>query len=115
MEEKTLEALKGSIEKWKEILSGEGHDNGTENCPLCKLFNKMSSHEDCCKGCPISKSVENLGCNSTPYDKWMIHQEECHFEENDYNGIRGKVWCSECRKLAKAELEFLESLQKDTK
>jgi hypothetical protein len=38
MDEKTLEALKGSIRKWEAIVDGTGEDDGADNCPLCHMF-----------------------------------------------------------------------------
>ncbi len=38
MNNETLVALRGSIEKWEKIVGGSGVDGGIENCPLCKEF-----------------------------------------------------------------------------
>ena len=43
--EETKEALEGAIKKWELIYANAGTDEGTDNCPLCELFN------DECTGC----------------------------------------------------------------
>jgi len=66
-----LIALKGSVEKWDKISKGEGEDNGTDNCPLCKLYHTRSlsglGDEVNCTGCPIQKKTGEHGCKGTPY------------------------------------------------
>jgi hypothetical protein len=98
MDAETLEALKGSIEKHENILAGTGRDRGTVNCPLCKLF-----HE--CEGCPVFEKTGKQGCSSTPYEDWAAHQDFEHDRE-----AFGRVYCPECERLVKLEIEFLKSL-----
>ena len=38
MNKETLEALKGSIEKWRKIVEEGDEDRGSSSCPLCQLF-----------------------------------------------------------------------------
>ena len=62
-------ALKGSIKKWKKIISGEGVDKGSENCPLCiENSNKPYS----CGECPISEKTGQDWCEGSPYILWLI-------------------------------------------
>jgi hypothetical protein len=65
MDDRTLEALRGSIKKWEKIVEGTGEDAGTDNCPLCHLF--YNDDEIMCKGCPVAEAVDFPGCVSTPY------------------------------------------------
>jgi hypothetical protein len=102
MDEQTLAALRGSIEKWKEIECHDGRDLGTANCPLCKLFFVKD-----CSGCPVREATGVRGCGSTPYDlfdgeigKYMeAHDVWLHI-----------AWTDELADLARQEREFLESL-----
>ncbi len=68
MDERTRTALEGSIEKWELIVSGEGTDQGTLNCPLCELFWQWSQQSDKpCEGCPVSARTGLTCCRGTPY------------------------------------------------
>jgi hypothetical protein len=102
MEDKVLEALKGSIKKHEDILAGTGTDKGPENCPLCKLFWEQS-----CKGCPIFIKTGEKSCVETPYTDWEQHIHNNH--EVDYINGDG-IYCPECRRLVELEVEFLKSL-----
>ena len=95
MDAKTLRALKGSIEKWRQIVDLEGEDWGNSNCPLCHLFR-------CCGDCPVRK-ITHDGCGRTPFSRWVHHHEKEHFSHQT-------VECEECHKIAQAEWEFLKSL-----
>ena len=102
MDPATLEALKGSIEKWEEIVAGTGEDQSTANCPLCKMF-----FENECIGCPVYKTTGAPHCDDTPYQtKWwpLVAYDE------DYPKVN-----SNQRRLnaAQAELDFLKSLLPD--
>ena len=69
MDKKTLKALKGSIEKWEKIVAGTGKDEGPNNCPLCKLFNKIEGEEKyACNGCPVKEETGQKYCWNTPYE-----------------------------------------------
>ena len=100
MDNKTLEALKGSIEKWEKIVDGSGVDRLNANCPLCALF---INH--ICRGCPVRDKSKDSGCRNTPYQAWSEHQNGEHDRYTDR-----KVLCSTCEPLAKTELEFLKAL-----
>jgi hypothetical protein len=92
MDERTLEALKGSIEKWEAIVAGTGEDRGWRNCPLCLIFNNPEIDPDGliqCAGCPVNESTGHTGCEGTPYDRY-------HYERT--------------QEAACAELDFLRSL-----
>lgn len=105
MDAKTLEALKGSIEKWEGIVAGRDTDRGQANCSLCYLFNNpILDTSDFCEGCPIKEKSGIAYCNGTHYSAWLRHQkEQCHPFPYGIN-------CSECSPLAQAELDFLKSL-----
>ena len=102
MDAKTLEALKGSVKKHEDILAGTGRDKGNENCPLCQLFWK-----DSCQGCPIFNKTGVKFCNYTPYDKWEQHIVNVRKMDLVNGDI---IYCPECERLVKLEIEFLKSL-----
>ena len=104
MTSKALKALKGSIRKWRDIVTGNGTDRGVMNCPLCAAYRDRS---DDCDGCPVAAYSRRGGCERTPYDAWSMHAQRSH----------PGVWprpahgdCPDCRRLAQAELDFLKSL-----
>ena len=90
MTEKTLTALKGSIEKWEEVVARAGEDRGSPPCPLCTLFLR----NDRCYGCPVMEKTHEHGCYGTPY---------ISFCQDSGRGTKNKEY-------AKAELKFLKSL-----
>ena len=103
MNAETLEALKGSINKWEDICFRDGEDVGSDNCPLCQKFFLR-----CNKGCPVHEITHN-GCYNSPWEEWFDHQlHEHHVHYMDYC-VR-KIRCPECKRLAERELEFLKSL-----
>jgi hypothetical protein len=90
MDEITLEALKGSIEKWEKIVAGTGIDQGSKNCPLCKVFLEPDPPgENYCDGCPVKEKTGLKLCYGTPYEKWL--------------------YC-DTKNVAEKELEFLKEL-----
>ena len=105
MDAKTLKALKGSIKKWKDIEEGEGVDGGWTNCPLCDLYFSALDRKGSCKKCPVANAVGEINCSDTPYEQWLKHQNRKHDEPGDLI-----VRCRHCKKLARKEREFLESL-----
>jgi len=106
MKKETLEALEKSIEKWEKIVAGKGEDRGRDDCALCKLFRKES-----CVGCPVYAKTGHLGCRGTPYVRWVNHHDYKHFDESSEIY---EIECSECKRLAQEELEFLKSLLPET-
>jgi len=99
MNEITLKALKGSVEKWHNILHHDGEDNLRGNCPLCMEFSDIK-----CRGCPVAEKVGKVGCDGTPYEGWSILQ-------NDLDCIAPyKIQGSATREAAQAEYDFLKDL-----
>lgn len=102
MDEETLTALKGSMDKWVDIIRNDGEDLGHKNRPLCELYYTDESCED---ACPVKSSGGDDFCRYTPYDDWVDHHDDEHTYEDKY-----KAHCPKCIKLAKKELKFLTSL-----
>ena len=94
MNAETLDALRASIAKWERNAVVEHLADatmGSEDCPLCVLFNPAS-----CEGCPVFEETELDCCESTPYDdackaRWL----------GDIDGFEA---------AALAEVNFLRSL-----
>lgn len=103
MDERTLEALKKSIEKWENVAYYGGDDRGINNCALCMEF-RVGFFSTFCVKCPVCIKTHTKYCYRTPFEDWMNHQEKYH------GSLTNKVWCEECKKLAIAELQFLKSL-----
>ena len=91
MDDRTLEALKASIEKWR------GHETADDPrevrlesgyCPLCQIFRLNG-----CVRCPVYNYTGQDYCRGTP------------FHDVDKYGPPDKF-----RAAARAEREFLESL-----
>lgn len=63
----TQQALKQSIEHWKDNLAraerGDKIDVSPKSCALCELY--IWEHD--CLGCPIYKATGFRGCDHTPY------------------------------------------------
>jgi hypothetical protein len=100
MEEATLAALRGSIEKWRKIVEGTGVDQANENCPLCEMFLDVPSMP-VCRGCPVSAKSGLAGCADTPHTSWSA----AHAGSYPY-----RVENEHQRELAQNELDFLISL-----
>jgi len=101
MNTNTLKALKGSIRKWEGIVAGKLEDDGSDNCPLCRLF--LHSGSTYCAGCPVSTKTGLTFCNGTPYQNEWIPI----FQDGSY---KRTVFDDETRDAAQAELDFLKSL-----
>ena len=104
MNKDTKKAVKDAIElKWKPILNKGAVDLGTKNCPLCQLF-----HKDKCvrtvgkkkEKCPVYAKSGKPFCDGTPYEEWRKTITKAPFV----------IVSNETRKIAEAELKFLEEL-----
>ena len=99
MNAKTLKALKGSIGKWENVVSGTIEDLGTENCSLCSLFHPQNTGKDQCVGCPVYMHTGYSYCVGTPYSRWA-----------KLTGGGGRANTPSRIKAAEAELKFLKGL-----
>lgn len=100
MDDKTLDALRGSIAKWVAIRDGTGKDDGVKNCPLCAVFLPNLTRTPC-NGCPVAERTGRISCCGSPYHAW------------DYLSSGPSVKTEADRALAQAELDFLRSLLPD--
>ncbi len=100
-----MEALRGSIEKWRKIRDCEDADRGTDNCPLCIFYCND------CYNCIVGTATGLQYCQGTPYIDWCNHMVKDHgFSIMDvYQSVPG---CETCARLAQAEIDFLASLGK---
>lgn len=104
----TEKALRGSIEKWHNILHAHSEDRGGSNCPLCQLFLSHLGGSGGCEACPVTegRDFKLSGCvEVTPYGEWDKHHSKKHRGED-----KKRIWCSTCRELAQAEYDFLKDL-----
>lgn len=111
MDDRTLEALKGSIAKWEGIVAGTIQDEGILNCPLCKLF-----HLGGCQGCPVAETAGVSYCANTPYRDYVMASGQVDMEELSIStgGSLDNVELENLKvrekEVAQAELDFLKSL-----
>ena len=106
MNRKTRKALLESIFiKWESILSCKGDENGSDDCPLCKMFLRKS-----CEGCPISTKTGLVYCENTPYGAWSAYAPEHNGNTFTFTAWLGEVPSIDVIYLAVKEQEFLISL-----
>ncbi len=108
MDERTREALEGSIEKWRAIERGDGEDLGTSNCPLCRLF-----RENGCIDCPVREETGYIGCHGSPYGAFMEALHDAAGEDATRIDEAPLDEAPHLKRLARDEREFLESLLPD--
>lgn len=107
MDPKTLEALRGSIRKWENIVAGTGEDLGGKNCPLCKMF--AFDAEVPCLGCPVNEATGEAHCGNPEYAAYDDYRWEIGPDNLD-TGDPTPEEQAELTRLAQAELDFLKSL-----
>ena len=106
MNEKTLTALKDSIEHWKRLATGKSTENEEiyqDDCALCQVFFRR----DACEGCPVNeagfpncKRSAWLACaNAVEAWKCALHSKYDSWKDTP-----------RFRKAARALVKFLESL-----
>ena len=107
---KIRKAILGSIQKWEKICWHKGVDKKTENCPLCIECDKYTTN-DCHINkefaCPVWKISVQKSCIDSPYQNWLVHQENHHHKRGIF-----KIICPDCKLLAKTELDFLRDVLK---
>lgn len=68
MKERTLTALKESIQKWERRAAGDHNGKlGVNGCPLCQIHNVSYNVEKNCLGCPVFERTGKRHCIDTPY------------------------------------------------
>ena len=82
MDDKTLTALRGSIDNWTyNVANPDTMKVGAEFCPLCQEFAKGEDYVVGvgCTGCPVNDHTRGNGCNFTPISDWItvgVHGHE---------------------------------------
>lgn len=85
----SLNAIDGSINKWKRIVHFLGQDKGCNNCSLCIEY--VDSDSIACVNCPIYLYSGYDYCSNSPY---MIWSEDYH-DNNDGRAItREEIACA---------------------
>lgn len=95
-------AIKKSIQKWKDIRFKGGKDMGANNCELCKKYLGLG-----CFGCPVFEKTKTKFCYKTPYQEWENHGVNYHPSRKSIVLVPG---CKECERLADEEIKWLEDL-----
>ncbi len=110
MKRETLVAVKGSVNKWKNIDEGHVDDNGGTNCNLCQRFGDLCTRKEDGKveKCPVYIFTGETGCDKTPYSTWSNHQGRVH--DSHHHPHLKFIDCKRCSVLVKQEIAFLEAL-----
>lgn len=90
--EDDMNAIDGSIKKWKDIVFNGDNDYGERNCELC------GSNYDCMT-CPVYFYTRESGCKNSPYDHWT--------DLNNARNFPYRVKNAETRMCANHMLSFL--------
>ena len=102
MDDRTLTALRQSIEKWERNAVAETPDDyatSVGSCALCCLF-----WENRCRGCPVTDATGGVRCDWTPY--WVANAARSEWSDCPSNlTLRDAAHAA-----ARAEVEFLRSL-----
>ncbi len=106
--EEEKEALEGSVEKWDDILEGEGEDMSDMNCPLCKLHLQESTTK--CPKCIVCKETGETGCKGIGWHNWQMHIYEQHKHSMGSNFKGYIIYCPECRTLAQNVRDGLQKI-----
>ena len=103
--------LEESIEHWKRLATGTaepGEKIGMLSCALCKVYAPVDMAEkDCCIGCPVSNRTGKRWCTGCPYGAISDYTDLPENFGRTFSKIKADP---EFQRLAKLELEFLQSL-----
>jgi hypothetical protein len=99
-----IRVMESSVAKWQRIIDGKGTDGGVLDCPPCRIYYLLV-----CYGCPIADFTGNKFCKGSPYGRWLRHQIEAH------DKLVKRVYCPECRRLAKDMQDFMIAIVEDLK
>lgn len=111
---KKIEAIRGSIQHWRdneEALDPNHVDCTGEKCPLCALYNGNIHYP--CVGCPISNYTRQNTCEDTPYeDAWFAWRDWLtQMDKHDIHPwIREWTYRETFKARARDELVFLEEI-----
>jgi len=90
--------LEISIDKWQDIVDGEGGEEGPRNCALCETYKDVeksgNNMPNDCVECPVYKKTGEKYCVDTPYTEY----DNCYDEDEE-------------AEYAQEELDFLISLR----
>lgn len=101
---KSKVALQGSVNKWRKIVLAfetleDVEENGTVDCPLCRLYHPNIMHtpfnQGCDAMCPIKQDTGLNFCKGSPYQEWE----------------QSRDWGEGDQIQAEAMLTYLEGLQ----
>lgn len=110
MNQRTLTALRASIEHWERNAAATDPRKvrmGTQACALCAEFYDQS---DMCKGCPIYTATGRDGCRNTPYGEASSYIRDAEFCRRTFSPEMTAEAMASFRTAARAEVRFLSSL-----
>lgn len=103
--------LEESIEHWKRLATGTTEPDegiGMKYCALCQAYaHDDLREEECCIGCPVQKKTGRRWCEGSPYSEISAYTDLPENVEKTFDDIKTDP---EFQRLAKLELEFLQSL-----
>ena len=106
MRTEILEALRGTVARWREISEGRQFDGGFDGCPLCSFIDPTRNG---CGSCPVKHRTGLDGCHGTPY--WDFeHFLITHRSDPRHFDPEGRPVSSRAKALARIEYEFMEGL-----
>ena len=106
MEERTLTALKASIEHWEQNLFNlDAKKMTAPYCALCEMFILSEEDDDddftSCGGCPVMEETGEMDCGNTPWADAVFATKAYQ----KYSGTHAKAF-----RAVKAEVDFLKGL-----
>ncbi len=124
MDDRTLTALKASIEHWRENESALGIEDASVsagNCALCRMF--QTDRIKTCKGCPVAEATGDIFCELSPYEEareaykcWCEVECWLWWSDGDWLSFANHKFIEQWRAreefllAARDERQFLESL-----
>jgi hypothetical protein len=106
MRPEILDALRGTVERWREIAEGRQFDGGFDGCPLCSFIDPTRNG---CGSCPVKHRTGLDGCHGTPY--WDFeHFLITHRNDPQHFDAEGRPVSSHAKALAWIEYQFVEGL-----
>lgn len=113
-----IDLLKGSIQKWKDIICLGREEEGPVDCPLCHAYHPLHGGYPNCEECPISEYTGLRACRETPYDLWdrffahyMVRPKRCR---NYYTFMIAYAMLNFLRKLLRIERAKLYAITDQT-
>lgn len=112
-----IDLLKGSIQKWKDIICLGKEEEGPNDCPLCHAYHPIHGGYYNCEECPIWIYTGRRTCRGTPYELWenIMLPAPCRKQCKDYLAFkRAYAMLNFLRKLLRIERAKLYAITDQT-